>query len=188
MTKELGNEYNAMLQTFTTADDRSYGVFNMLQDVYPAFAQKLFQGNDIMQRIVMSGFNPMDILDYPICGKCETLAPFDGYGIKYGKTVNRCTCMSEKCGHSTLDPVTLRDWMKYEMKKKVDPEFFEAIEVAIDMIAYTMLKKHTKELQDAINYKNGTDSQNNGIIMPDGSIHDVTIEHLREKPEEEIFE
>lgn len=170
MSKDRNEAQRATIAGFKLPDEHSYGVYKMLQDVYPAFAAKLFQGNDIMQRLVMSGYNCMDILDYPICGKCETLAAFDGYGLKDGRRVLRCTCMREKCGHSTLNPITLRDWVKYELKKKVDDEYFEAIEVAIDQIAYVMVEKHKNELARAVRARKG-EEQKIGIIMPDGSTH-----------------
>lgn len=183
--KELGDAHLAMLSSLSNADERSFGVFKMLQEVYPALADKLFEGNAIMKRLILSGHNPMDILDYPLCGKCETLAPYNGYGKKNNKRVPRCTCMKEKCSHSTLDPVTLRDWLKYEMKKKVKPDFFTIIEIAVDEIAATLMLKHIREMKRILEKKSAEDSKKLGIYMPDGSVHEMqdkdmdSVSHLR---------
>ena len=155
--------HQALTSTFAMPDERSFGVFKMLNDVYPAFAKKILDGNVLMTSLVMSGYNPMDILDYPICGKCETLAPYNGYGIKDGKVVQRCTCVADKCGASTLNPVTLRQWIKYEMKKKVSEDFYEAIELAIDEIAYTMLMKQMMEVNHYMKLHNKKEQTVNNV-------------------------
>jgi len=140
-----------------------------------------------MQRLVMSGYSPMDILDYPICGKCETLAVPNDYGYKDGVKVPRCTCMKESCGANTLNPITLRAWIKYELKKRVDDEFLEAIEVAVDFVALTMINKHRRELAELMQEKRAKDKKKIGILMPDGTEHivdnEVKIEHCHDKPE-----
>ena len=136
----------------------------MLMDVYPAFANKLFQNNVFMEKLVMSGMNPMAILDYPICGKCETLALFDGYGKKYGKYVERCTCVADGCGASTLSPVTLRDWIKDELKKKAPEEFMEALEYAVDIIASTMIEKYYTENAHILNAHSKKAQQKIGVV------------------------
>jgi hypothetical protein len=141
-----------------------------------------------MQKLVMSGYNCMDILDYPICGKCETLAAYDGYGLKDGKHVLRCTCMDEKCGHSTLNPPTLRQWVKWELKKKVDDEWFEALDYAVDAIAMSMVNKHKNEMAQATSVFNG-ERREKCIIMPDGTECSIggngsLVEHYSQSNEE----
>jgi hypothetical protein len=178
----------AMMKSFEMPDERSFAVMKMLNDVYPAFASKLFQGNELMQKLVMSGYNCMDILDYPICGKCETLAAYDGYGLKDGKHVLRCTCMDEKCGHSTLNPPTLRQWVKWELKKKVDDEWFEALDYAVDAIAMSMVNKHKNEMAQATSVFNG-ERREKCIIMPDGTECSIEgngslVEHYSQSNEE----
>lgn len=180
MRKEHSQSHRAMLKSFEMPDERSFGVFKMLNDVYPAFAKQLFQNNALMERLVMSGHNPMDILDYPICGKCETLAPYSGYVIRNNKYIQKCTCVADKCGATTVNPITLRDWIKYEMKKRVSEDFYEAIEVAIDQIAFTMLQKY----QSMISMEK--QKENKQIIMSDGTLYSIgglkpNITHLHDE-------
>lgn len=142
---EITNKQQAIFLQNTAPDEHSFGVYKMLEDVYPAFAKKLFDGNKLMRQLIMSGHNPMDILDYPICGKCETIAAYNGYGVKYGKRVDRCTCVRDKCGASTLAPITLRQWVREEMKKRVTEDFYQAIDYAVDAIAAQMALKQIKD-------------------------------------------
>lgn len=188
MSPENNVAKRAMMKSFEMPDERSFAVMKMLNDVYPAFASKLFHGNDVMQKLVMSGYNCMDILEYPICGKCETLAAYDGYGLKDGKITLRCTCMNEKCGHSTLNPPTLKQWLKWELRKKVTEEWFEVLDVAIDSIAMSMVNKHANEMRHAVELK-GRQEDYKAIIMPDGSERAVggnksLVEHYSDSSEE----
>ncbi len=146
MSKERTQAHTAMFNSFAMPDEHSFGVYKALQDVYPAFSKKIFEDNEFMQRVVMSNYNPMDILDYPVCGKCETLAAPSGYAVKDLRTVPKCTCF--KCGSTTVNPVSFRAWIKYELKKRVKPDFFEAIELATDAIALTMLKTFMRNMKD----------------------------------------
>jgi hypothetical protein len=126
----------------------------MLQDVYPAFSRKIFEGNELMQRLVMTGYNPMDIMDYPVCGRCETLAPWSGFGVSYGKKYRKCTCVRPGCGASTTNPVTFRKWVKEELKKKAPADFMDALDLAVDKIAQRMLEKYIFEMQtEAIKFR-----------------------------------
>ena len=174
----------AFNNTLQIPDEHSFGVFKMLEDVYPAFSKKLFEGNDIMQALVMSGHNPMDIMEYPICGSCETLAPYNGYAIKDGKYVPKCTCMKEKCGKTTINPITLKTWAKYELKKKAPPEYVEAMDYAIDMIAMNMMLKHKNELARAI-MKEKAIKDEKGLLVNNEIPNGIPeIEHHREGTEE----
>lgn len=134
----------AVFNSFTLPDEKSFGVYKALNDVYPALAKKLFENNELMRRLVMYGYNPMDILDYPVCGKCETLAVYNGYTVKNGRRYPKCTCVREDCGHTTVNPVTLRMWIKDELKKKAPPEYMDTIEMAIDGIAAKMIQMHMR--------------------------------------------
>jgi len=181
MGSENQEVYSAISGALLNPDDRSFGVYKMLNDVYPAFAKKLFQNNDFMQRLVMSGHNPIDILDYPICGKCETLALMDGFSLKDGKYYPKSTCVAEKCGHSTVNPVTLRDWIKDELRKKAPKEFFDIIEIVVDVVANSMIRKYTNELRTTLSASSAERAK--AIIMPDGSSHDVDIVHAEARPD-----
>jgi hypothetical protein len=170
-----------MMNGFANTDERSMGVLKMLEEVYPAFAQKIFEGNDLMRNLIMTGYNPMDILDYPICGKCERIAVFSGYIMKYGRQTQQCSCMAEGCGHTTTAPITLREFMMYELKKRVkSEEFAVAIEYAIDGIAAGMMNKHVNELKSTMLEHNAKAKEKTGIMLADGTIHEVdnpTIKH-----------
>jgi len=144
----MNEKYNALFNTFKQPDPHSFGVFKMLQDFYPEFAEKIFDDNKVMERIVMYGHNSMDILQYPICGHCETLAAYDGYGHKYGKLVKRCTCF--KCGHSTNDPVIFRTWILDELKKKAPADIAESLDYAVDMVAEKMVAVAMEQLRATV--------------------------------------
>ena len=173
MAKEKSIASQILTTKLQAPDERSFGVFKMLNEVYPAFAKKIFEGNSLMQKLVMSGMNPMDILEYPICRKCETLAPYDGFVRRGNEIVPRCTCVNEKCGVSTINPVTLREWTRQEMKKRVSEDFYEALEYAVDLVARSMIQKLQNDLQSALNVKKAQDREKIGIIMTDGSTHVV---------------
>ena len=147
MNRDQNIARQSIVAQFAMPDERSFGVFKMLSDVYPAFSKKVLEGNELMQRLVMTGMNPMDIMDYPICGKCETLAPYSGIALQYNKRVRKCTCVKPGCGATTVNPVTFRRWIKDEMKSKAPPEFIDALEVAVDVIAQRMLDKYILEMR-----------------------------------------
>jgi len=167
--------YRAMANSLNAPDPHSIGVYKMLMDIYPAFSKKLFERNELIAHLVMTGNNPMDILEYPICGKCETLALWHGMAQKDGKYYNKCTCIANGCGASTINPITLRDWIALELHKKAPPEFIEAIEFCTDRIAQQMFEKHKNELRELMRKKNGIEREKS-IIMPDGS-EKVVVQH-----------
>lgn len=146
-------------------DEHSVGVFKMLMEVYPAFARKLFENNVLMEKLVMSGMNPMSILEYPICGKCETLALPDGYGKKGGRLYPRCTCIAKRCGASTINPISLREWISIELKSKAPTEFIEAIEYAVDTIAETMISKYYQDNAHILKKHNALASKRSGTLV-----------------------
>lgn len=148
MAREISDKHKAVFNTFRVLDPYSYGVFKMLDDIYPAFAKKIFDENNFMQRLVMSGLNPMYILDYPICGRCETLASMSGYKVKNGRMVDVCTC--HKCGASTTNPVLLREWMRDELKKKSPEKTIDMIDYAVDEVALIMMRKAVREMEELI--------------------------------------
>jgi hypothetical protein len=173
-------------------DEHSHGVYKMLMDVYPAFAKKLFQNNYFMQKLVMSGMTPMQILDYPVCGKCETLALYNDYGFKDGRWVSQCTCVAKGCGQTTINPVTLRDWIKDELKHKAPPDFMEVIEYAIDAIASSMIRKYYKDNAGILESHSAEAGKKLGVIYDkDGNQMKKTEEkakivHIKTTPDEDI--
>ena len=146
MQKQRSTVHTAQLLGLALADPHSMGVHKALNEVYPALATKLFEGNMLMQKMVMSGFNMMNILDYPICGKCESLALYNGYATESGKPHVRCTCIRQGCGASTIRPVTLRRWLFDELRKKMPKEEIEDLDFKFDVIAQRMLDVHKKNM------------------------------------------
>jgi len=131
----------SIVNSFSNDNPESLGVYKALEDIYPAFSKKIFENNPFMQMIVMTNQSPMHILDYPICGKCETLAMWDYRGIKDGKSVKACGCFANGCGARTLDPITFRDWLKEELRHKAPPSIVENVEYAVDAVALSLMKK-----------------------------------------------
>lgn len=155
----------AMAKGLGNPDERSVGVYKMLMDVYPAFSKKLFERNELMNYLVMTGNNPMDILDYPICGTCETLALWNGTVKKGDRYYNKCTCIASGCGSSTIAPITLREWIQMELRKKAPKEYIEAIEYCVDRIAQQMVEKHKSEMRELVTMRNGSKKQS--LILPE---------------------
>jgi hypothetical protein len=149
MAKERSAIHNAYLMSFALADPNSMGVHKALQEVYPALAAKLFEGNQLMHNLVMSGHNMMHIMDYPVCGTCESLALYNETGMKDGKRVPKCTCIRAGCGATTIMPATLRQWLAYELRQKMPPEEIDGLEYKIDRIAQKMLDVHKQNMRKA---------------------------------------
>lgn len=138
------DKHAAMQRMFQQYDPRSLGVMHALEGVYPAFAKKLFEGAPLMRNLVMSNYNPMDILEYPICGKCETVSlPFNQTMDKKGAWHETCKCF--KCGSVTIDPPLVRDWFVDELKKRVPAEFIDKMEYLVDNVAASMLQRQKRE-------------------------------------------
>ena len=157
-------KYNALLKTFTNPDANSHGTLKMLESIYPSFAKHLFDRNELMEHVVMSGLNPIPILDYFICGRCERLTAHDGYGKKYGKVVPKCTCRAEGCGHTTIDPPTFREWLTDEIRRKAPPSIVEELAYAVDAIALRLMGQ---AVNDYKRIANGVqESQSSELYVP----------------------
>ena len=162
----------AIYSSFANPDPASVGVYNMISEVYPAFAKKLFHNNKFMEKLVMTGLNPMHILDYPICGRCETLAVPDKPILKDGKWHKRCGCFADGCGAKTIDPITLKDWLRDELKKKAPKSYVDKIDYVLDKIALAMLvrfERSTRAVKEKSRFENQRkmgllDSYGNPII------------------------
>lgn len=148
--KERSNAHNALFDSFNLKDPRSFAVMQFIEEVYPAFAEKLFNNNYFMEMLVTSQYNPMDILDYPVCGRCETLAAWDRHGVKDGRRYRACSCFAKGCGHRTINPVTLRYWMRDELKSKAPPLMMERVEDMVDETILGMLKLAQRQVDDAL--------------------------------------
>lgn len=148
--EDLFAPHRAMANLFSQPNPENLGVYKMLDELYPAFKEKIFQGNQFMRNLVLSGYSPLHILDYPICGKCETIAVLDGYAEKDGYLYDACSCFAEGCGHRTINPVTFRVWMIEELKRKAPPDIVEAAEYAVDFVAERMLRIAGRDLQEIL--------------------------------------
>ena len=169
MPRELSEAHKAMANLFNTTDARSFAVYKFIEEVYPAFAEKLFKNGDFMTRLVMSNYNPMDIMDYPICGQCESLAAWDGIGYKDKRRYRACSCMN--CGQRTINPVTLRVWMKYELKHKAPKDFQEIADEIVDATALGMLRVAQKQVDDALYERFKHLNPKMGTETPDEPVH-----------------
>lgn len=157
-------KYAAMAKTFVNPDPNSHAVYKMLQEIYPSLAKKLFERNDLMEAVVMSGLNPIPILDYYICSRCEGLCAHDGFGKKYGKLVPKCTCRVVGCGTTTLDPPTFRQWLTEEIKKKAPQGIVDELAYAVDAVALRLMGQ---AVNDYKRIANGVqESQSSELYVP----------------------
>lgn len=148
MHKEIPDVYKAKQLELAMADPHSMGVHKALLEVYPALAKKIFEGNQIMERLVMSGYNMMDIMEYPICNRCEGLALYNGMATIGDKKYAKCTCIRKGCNSTTINPSTLREWLANELRHKMPKEEIELLNVKVDIIAQTMLRKFKQECRE----------------------------------------
>lgn len=164
--------HQAMFNSFKNKDPHTEGVYQMLDQMYPAFRKKVFEGSGFIGWLVRSGYDATDVLEYPICGRCESLAALDGYALKDGRYVNRCSCM--KCGHTTINPVSFREWIADELRHKAPQKFLEqlddALDFAVDITAQQMMAKAEHELKQMMGMES---AKNKGLIMPDGTFRSV---------------
>jgi len=166
MDKEnnLTDAHIATYNSFLAPDPASFGVYKLFEQFYPAFAKRIFQYNPFMKKIVMSGFNPMFILNYPVCGRCETLAAWSDTIIVNEKKVKTCYCFADGCGSTTRNPVTLREWMIDELKHKAPPDIAEQAEFVVDDIAMSFMRIAKAQLENVLSEHRGSlrEEMNNG--------------------------
>ena len=150
MTKS-DNKYAAFNNVLGQKNSHSVGVMKLLKEYYPAFAKKIFDRNPLMEKLAMANFCTMDILLYPICGHCETLAAYSRYAQNPdgtpmrtldGDPVGVCTCL--KCGKETVNPITFMDWCMMELKKRAPQEIDISLVAATDLLAERLLNDAKK--------------------------------------------
>lgn len=139
--------YGAMQNMLAQPNSHAFGVMNVLKDYYPAFAKKVFQGNPLMEKMAMANFSSMDILMYPVCGRCEALAAYCRYaqdenGVTIrdedGRGIGICRCL--KCGAETYNPVTFYNWCLMELKKRAPENIGEELLFAVDVVAERLMQ------------------------------------------------
>jgi len=142
--------YRMMNHKARMADPRSMGLKRMLENLYPALANKVFKAKTIFAQVLLTGSNPMDMMDMPVCGKCESLAGWKDGIIHSGAFHPQCKCEAAGCGAYTTDPVTFRVWLREQLKQKklaVDPQDLDRV---VDFTAARMLAMATGHIQKAI--------------------------------------
>jgi len=158
--------HRAMDNVFQQIDPRSAGVMDFIFDVYPLFYKKIFRNNKFMERIVMTGMNAHDILEYYVCGRCETLAPRSGSVVRNGRKVPQCTCTAIGCGATTVDPPTLKTWLLYELRKKAPADMEHVLQMAINDIAKRYMSKAVKDYERYEQIETEQSAAKMGLILP----------------------
>jgi len=143
--------YGAMQNMIAQPNSHAFGVMNVLKEYYPAFAKKVFQNNPLMEKMAMANFSSMDILLYPVCGRCEALAAYCRYaqdenGVTIrdedGRGIGICRCL--KCGAETYNPVKFYDWCLMELKKKAPADVGMELLFAVDLVADKLMQDAKK--------------------------------------------
>jgi len=202
-TKEHSPVYMAMHNMLAQNDPHSFAVLKMIKDIYPAFERKIKDENDFMYKLVMSGYNPMDLLDYPVCDRCEGLAAWNGW-TNDRRPRHIAECMNEKCGHTTYNPPLFREWMRQELKKRAPDNVIEAIDYAMDDICSSYIRTAYSKLMCEIALADSIRSPKMGIteqpnqILPEvpqakadievnmGPVDGIDIDEMIKKEEEEL--
>ena len=145
-------KFDALGDVLMRPNSHAAGVMKLLEKHYPAFARKVFYKNPLIEKMAMANFCSMDILLYPICGHCESLAAYSGYAQKPdgtplrnqdGKAVGVCRCL--KCGRETVAPITFYEYCLIELKKRAPESIGMDLVTVVDIIA-------ERGLQAAKNY------------------------------------
>lgn len=148
------NKFNALGDILSKPNSHSIGVMKLIDKHYPAFAKKVFHKNPLMEKMAMANFCSMDILMYPICGRCETLAAYfryaqnpDGTPMRKpdGMAVGVCKCL--KCGAETVAPISFYDWCMMELKKKAPESIGMDLTTIVDVIAERGLAQAKKRYE-----------------------------------------
>jgi hypothetical protein len=135
-------KFDAMANVLAKPNSHAMGVMKLIDSYYPAMAKKVFERNPVVEAMAMSGFCSMDILIYPVCGHCETLALYHHYAKnpdgtpardEDGRPIGVCKC--KKCGKETVNPVKFFDWCMMELKKRAPEDIAESLVLAVDIIA-----------------------------------------------------
>lgn len=92
-----------------------------LKGVNPAFAEHMYHRNRIVEAFALSEYGGVDILESPVCGKCEkpgwnTINPnFVSTGdADKDREIRNCYCHA--CGSTTYNTLTLKQYLIDELK------------------------------------------------------------------------
>lgn len=101
---------------------------DQLKNVNPKFADHMYYKNRIVEAFALSEYGGVDVLEQPMCGKCEQpgfntidtnmkvpyIRAIDKNGDEYDKFIHNCYC--PKCGTTTKNTLTLREYLMQELK------------------------------------------------------------------------
>jgi hypothetical protein len=95
-----------------------------IKRVHPKYAEHMYTQNRIVEAFAMSNLGGTEILDQPICGKCEkpgmnTINPNFVSSGDIEKDVEVRNCYCESCGSTTYNTLTLRNYMLNELNVKI---------------------------------------------------------------------
>ena len=98
---------------------------DFLKDVKPKYANHMFDNNRIVEEFAKSIYGGVDLLDHPICKKCQkpgwnTVNPnFVSTGDEDAdREIRNCYC--ESCGTTSYNTYTLRYYMIQELGVQID--------------------------------------------------------------------
>lgn len=98
---------------------------DFLKGVNPSYAQYIFHQNRIVEAFAMSELGGIDVLNMPICGKCEKpgLNTDNPNFVSTGDTdkdveIKNCYCVA--CGTTTYNTRTLREHLIQELNIQED--------------------------------------------------------------------
>lgn len=104
---------------------------DLLKNINPKFADHMYYKNRIVEAFALSEYGGIDMLEQPMCGKCEQPGFFvndpnmkvpyvivkDEYGENQEKFIHNCYC--PHCGTVTKNTLTLREYLMQELKLPV---------------------------------------------------------------------
>lgn len=152
---QITDRHKSILLANSMPDERNFAIVKAVGEVYRKLADKLFENNPVMNALIMTNVSTMNIYSFPVCGKCETVALPNMPIVDpiTGATTSTCGCM--RCGTITRNPPTVKEWMRDELRRRVQPEFFELIDVGIERIAVSMMRTWLNDLTVGLEQDNG---------------------------------
>jgi hypothetical protein len=166
MEDKYDQTYDALFRTFSAPNPHSHGVLKMLQSIYPSLAKKIFQNNEFMERVLLSNYSPDNILNFYVCGKCETIAARDGSAWKNKRKVPVCQCKAKGCGARTIDPPTFRTWLTDELRRKAPPDVAAVAEFIVDDVALRLTRKAMQDYRILAGMS--SEERSPELILPNG--------------------
>lgn len=90
-------------------DPNNHRIMTQIKGVSPKYAEHMMRRNGIIEMFAKYKYGSIDILDLPVCGKCEKP------GAWHDKPPHSCYCFP--CGHVTAKTMPLRDYMAQELNE-----------------------------------------------------------------------